>query len=301
MAETRTVKLAEIRIDGGTQPRAALSQAVIDEYAEVVDRLPPGKAMFDGTDHWLYDGFHRYFAHKAAGRDEMALEVTPGTQRDAILASLAANADHGLRRTIDDKRKAVRVLLRDPEWCLWSSGRIADHCRVSRQFVEDMRNIVQTAAESDGSAPPAPPLPPEVAERVHEIRASGGTARVVERRDGRSGKKYTYAAKVRPKARKPAGETDPNAMPWESFNGYVREIAGEVRALSRKLAGVFEVDGEKKIRCRWASFYGYTGTIGWLNQFARELEAGLPYRKADGKPGYVTKVMADQEDKKKAA
>ena len=40
-----------------------------------------------------------------------------------------------------------------------------------------------------------------------------------------------------------------------------------------------------------------SGTVGWLNQFAREMEAGLPYRKADGKPGFVNKLTADLEDK----
>ena len=112
MTETRTVNLTEIRIDGGTQPRAALNQAAVDDYAEVIDRLPPGKGMFDGAAIWLWDGHHTYFAHKKAGRDEMAVDVTPGTLRDAILASLSANAEHGLRRTNEDKRKAVRVLLR---------------------------------------------------------------------------------------------------------------------------------------------------------------------------------------------
>jgi bifunctional non-homologous end joining protein LigD len=33
---------------------------------------------------------------------------------------------------------------------------------------------------------------------------------------------------------------------------------------------------------------------------SRELENGLPYRKADGKPGFVNKATADQEDKKAA-
>ena len=38
-----------------------------------------------------------------------------GTQRDAILWSISANATHGLRRTNEDKRRAVTRLLQDPE------------------------------------------------------------------------------------------------------------------------------------------------------------------------------------------
>lgn len=50
-----------------------------------------------------------------------------------------ANGAHGLRRTTDDKRKAVTTLLADPEWAGWSNIAIAKACGVSDHFVGTIR------------------------------------------------------------------------------------------------------------------------------------------------------------------
>ena len=51
--------------------------------------------------------------------------VRPGTERDAKLEGLSDNAEHGLRRTVEDKRKAVDWALSDPELSQWSNAKIA--------------------------------------------------------------------------------------------------------------------------------------------------------------------------------
>ncbi|QXD15805.1 hypothetical protein GQ464_002330 [Rhodocaloribacter litoris] len=61
------------------------------------------------------------------------------SRRDAILHSVGANAEHGLRRTGADKRRAVMTLLQDEEWRRWSDREIARRCRVSHPFVAKMR------------------------------------------------------------------------------------------------------------------------------------------------------------------
>jgi len=51
-----------IRIDGGTQPRAALLIDVMEDYAEQMRNgveFPPITVFFDGKEYWLADGFHR--------------------------------------------------------------------------------------------------------------------------------------------------------------------------------------------------------------------------------------------------
>jgi len=58
-----------------------------------------------------------------------------GTLRDAILFALKANAQHGLRRTNEDKRKAVMILLQDDEWKCLSSEQIAEKAAVSKMTV----------------------------------------------------------------------------------------------------------------------------------------------------------------------
>jgi hypothetical protein len=67
------------------------------------------------------------------------VNIYEGTQRDAILHAVGANANHGLRRTNADKIKAVLTLLKDSEWRQWSDTEIAKKCRVSQPFVSNKR------------------------------------------------------------------------------------------------------------------------------------------------------------------
>jgi hypothetical protein len=136
--EIDTIPLNAVRINGGTQSRVELNQSTIGEYAELIRAavdLPPVVTFFDGATFWLADGFHRFNAHRDAGAMEINAEIRTGTQRDAILFSVGANASHGLRRTNEDKRRAVMTLLNDPEWGAWTQARIAETCGVSREFV----------------------------------------------------------------------------------------------------------------------------------------------------------------------
>lgn len=136
--ETQTLRLDQIRIDGGTQPRVAIDEQVVADYAEHyrngVD-LTPIIVFLDGATYWLADGFHRYWAIRKIDRDAIQAVVHQGTQRDAILHSVGANADHGLRRTAADKRKAVLTMLEDKEWSAWPHTDIAKACGVSREYV----------------------------------------------------------------------------------------------------------------------------------------------------------------------
>jgi hypothetical protein len=65
--------------------------------------------------------------------------IQPGTRRDAILHAAGANADHGLRRSNDDKRRAVQMLLQDEEWGRWSDREIARRCKVSHPLAAKLR------------------------------------------------------------------------------------------------------------------------------------------------------------------
>jgi hypothetical protein len=136
------VELALIRADSRCQPRATLFLDVVEEYANDMAAgaaFPPVVVFHDGTEYWLADGFHRRQAAEVLGLTEIAADVRPGTLRDAILFSVSANAGHGMRRSNDDKRRAVTTLLADPEWARWSDREIARQCSVSHVFVQNMR------------------------------------------------------------------------------------------------------------------------------------------------------------------
>ena len=138
-----SLEISKIRRDGGTQARVALSD---DHVADLVHVLREGKKFLaplvvfhDGRDYWLGDGFHRVEASEQQGRTEILAEVLAGDRRDAILFACGANSMHGLKRTNADKRLAVTMLLRDPEWSKWSNREIARQCGVSGTMVDTVR------------------------------------------------------------------------------------------------------------------------------------------------------------------
>lgn len=127
-----------LRTDGGTQPRAELHGPVVDDYREAMGEgavFPPLVVFHDGASYWLADGFHRLQAAKELDRTEIAVELHQGSQRDAILYSCGANAQHGLARSNEDKRRAVDRLLTDPEWGRWSDHEIARRAAVTHRMV----------------------------------------------------------------------------------------------------------------------------------------------------------------------
>lgn len=134
--------LAVIRLDGGTQPRATISSPLFEEYAQAIAdgaTLPPIVVYHDGAEYWLADGYHRFYAHQTLGVVQIEADVRQGSRRDAVLFSVGANADHGWRRSNDDKRRAVLALLNDSEWASWSDREIARRCYVSAPFVGQLR------------------------------------------------------------------------------------------------------------------------------------------------------------------
>lgn len=143
------INLSEIRIDGGTQSRVEINQQVVEDYAEAIKagiKFPEVLLYFDGTAYWLVDGFHRYHAHRYAKKLSIDAIGVNGTQREAILRAVGTNHDHGLRRSNEDKRKAVGVLLADAEWSTWSDNAISKQCAVSHTFVAELRRSLATVA-----------------------------------------------------------------------------------------------------------------------------------------------------------
>lgn len=175
----KSINIKAIRIDGGTQSRQQLDQTTVAEYAELMSEgteFPPISVVHDGNEYYLSDGFHRLLAAQKAGKASIACDVISGTLRDAILYSLSANASHGLRRTHEDKRKAVLTMLEDLEWQEWSDREIARQCHVSHPFVTKMRasmkptGNVTTPKKSEKKAEKKVEEPPEEAPEHDEAK-----------------------------------------------------------------------------------------------------------------------------------
>ena len=159
---TEHLQLTDIKIDGGTQLREAISEETVAEYAEAIREgaaFPAVIVFCDGATHWLVDGFHRYHAHRRADKETIEAIVHQGTLRDAILHSLAANVDHGLRRTNADKRKAVMTMLTnelvatDADGNPWSNREVARRCAVSLDLVNRIRASLNDSFSEEDPKP----------------------------------------------------------------------------------------------------------------------------------------------------
>lgn len=138
----KILNLLNIRLDGDTQARAELNQSTVDLYAEQIqegDKFPPVTVFFDGSDHWLADGFHRFFAHQKAGKVSIEAEVINGTLRDAKLHAYKANGKRGLQLSAADIRRIIKLMLGDDEWSTWSNKAIAAHVGCSDSTVSRVR------------------------------------------------------------------------------------------------------------------------------------------------------------------
>ena len=134
------LEVSTIRIDGDTQPRLAIDQEVVNEYAQAMQagaEFPPVQVVSDGAANWLVDGFHRFYAHRRIARGQIKAVVTTGLLTEAQWMSLTANKTHGLRRTNQDKIKAVlKAIKMRPEL---SDRLIAEHVGVHGETVAKYR------------------------------------------------------------------------------------------------------------------------------------------------------------------
>ena len=137
-----TLSMARIKLDSDLQVRVTLSKETIAAYANEMQEgaeFPPVDVFHDGSDYWLANGFHRYNATESIGHDDIAVRIHQGSKRDAMLFAISADIRVGLRRSNEDKNKAVGLLFADDEWKTWSDGKLAKLAGVSDRFVAKIR------------------------------------------------------------------------------------------------------------------------------------------------------------------
>ena len=139
------IKVEDIVIDPKVVDRVdGLDFVTIQTYADDMESgsiFPAVEIVSDGQSSWLVDGQHRLEAVKKLEHETITANVTEGDYRDALLKSCATNSEHGKRRTNEDKRQKVMMLLNDDEWKSWSSVEIAKNCKVSHTFVNKLRDL----------------------------------------------------------------------------------------------------------------------------------------------------------------
>jgi len=157
-AERLDIIMGGIEIDGSTQGRVRIDQGTVDEYVRAIEKgakFPPVELFHDGITYWVGDGFHRILANATLGKVKIKANVRPGGQRSALRWALGANAEHGLKRTAEDKRKAVELALEEfPEE---SDRSIARMCKVSPTTVGTVKaSKAPASVQMDSNKAPAP-------------------------------------------------------------------------------------------------------------------------------------------------
>ncbi|MBI1955902.1 MAG: ParB N-terminal domain-containing protein [Acidobacteria bacterium] len=92
-------------------------------------------------------GRHRVKAAWQAGRETITAEVRSGTLEDARWHSFSANKTNGLRRTNDDKQRAVKGALQHPRGAELSDREIARHVGVDHVTVSRWREKLCLSGE----------------------------------------------------------------------------------------------------------------------------------------------------------
>ena len=187
MAKVLHIELVKIDTEG-LQTRAALDMDTVREYAEAESErgaVFPPVVVFLGADgkYRLADGFHRVAMARQQGKKRVAAEVREGEFVDALTYALMANAAHGLRRTVADKRNSVmvaykhRIALGLGE--VPAANAVAQLVGVSHTFVGTQLATVATWASAherkgrDGKTYGLPP--PPVRKSAQPERAVNGT------------------------------------------------------------------------------------------------------------------------------
>jgi len=145
---TQNLSLDRILIDAGTQMRVGNSESTIADYVQALQQgciFPPIIVFTNGTLYWLADGFHRYEACKRCGLETIICEIREGTLDDAKKFACEANTKHGLPRTNEGKRKAVREYLQLPGIASLSDLEIARRLHVSNHLVHEIRTKTNSA------------------------------------------------------------------------------------------------------------------------------------------------------------
>lgn len=270
--------LDNIRIDGGTQSRVELNESVVADYAEILESgetLPPVVVFFDGVDHWLADGFHRYFAHKKIDAVEISADIHDGTRRDAVLFSVGANKGHGLQANRADKRKGAETLLKDAEWAKWSDREIAKKCGLSATTIGAIRSslskldsdkdVERTYTTKHGTTAvmktasirkqPTPIVDEEQAAVIYKLSSNAAPAEEIPEDDG-------------PSAQEMAAQANDNDHKLDDAANTIRELSSENEQLRDRLA-VNQMDASEEAKSEAAE------TIAEMRDRIKALEAEL--------------------------
>ena len=144
---TKSIPIKDICLDGGTQQRA-VDDDVMKRYSVLIkeiertknkNKFPPVEIITDGRNNFMWDGFHRYFAHLRLGKKYIEAYVVNGTRREAIFLSFSANKKNAFPRQPGTVKGIVEKILKDEEWAKMPQSEIALYVGCTQQFVSKVQ------------------------------------------------------------------------------------------------------------------------------------------------------------------
>lgn len=125
------LELSSITLDEEIQPRSKITHRVVQEYKRAMsagDVFPPVIVFYNGLEHWLADGFHRFDARVMMGESEILADVWQGNRHDALLYGVEANIGNDFELSEVDITRNVIKLIGHPNLQKWTDEEIATHC-----------------------------------------------------------------------------------------------------------------------------------------------------------------------------
>ena len=141
--KSESVAIDKIRTDGNTQYRDEIDEKVVAQYMDAIldgAIFPPLQTVFDGSDYWLVDGFHRLRAYIGLKHRHVSIQCLSGSQSHAQYLALGVNANHGLPRNTATKKRIVEAALAHPETKSLSTYELSKLCGLSQPFISSIRS-----------------------------------------------------------------------------------------------------------------------------------------------------------------
>jgi hypothetical protein len=175
-ATRQELSLRSIVIDTALQSRVATDPEHVKHLASLENsgvELRPVVVFRDPEPPYrtlLADGFHRCGARKARRQATVWAFVIEGTWIDAVRYSASANIENSKPATLADRRKALEMILGQPEFHSLDDHAIGTMCGLWARTVTNNRSKIMTRL----GFPPPPPKPRKTNKRKRSIEPGQG-------------------------------------------------------------------------------------------------------------------------------
>lgn len=142
--KTVSVSLFTVRtlLDG--EEVAPSSEMVIMSYMDEIKpslSCPPLSVCFDGSDYWLFDGYHRLEAMKRIGFNTCLIKVYKGTRRDALRRYICDKLKSRGAKAKNIVRYCIELLCEDSEWMGMGSKALANLFQRKEEFFDNLEDF----------------------------------------------------------------------------------------------------------------------------------------------------------------